>query len=664
MEKTTAKRILTVLLFIGMILSALALAGCAVSSDIDTSDMYLVFYHGNGGFLGNKTATVRKLYCAKDSKLPDYPLNGDYSKGNYTVSGLGVATRAGYNLVGWYMSDAVSYVEDEGGHYIYLSTDEGCGVYTQDKDGTYVRKPVEDPEGTVIFVYFEQSASAEEDEENKDKYILIAPQYDEEGNLTFIMENGFGFYICNSPDDYEGIKDTDLKAAYEAAYNGGKGVYSLENAQSMSGYRDLEEFPPTVRDKFDSFEKYSYKYVTAEEGDAELDHYLLASGYASTYDLFIEDDNGLYETAAGEFNKIAAEDKEEDKHYYAVSEDFVFDKDTTVGFKRYNMGVEHWSFTEDRVTEDKCVWDEERQTYVLHLYAHWEKKFTVYYHYNNGTDQVDPMTTRMVGNTQNTEDIRPGGKIDRKGNEPKYAGHTFVGWSTSTAEYLPWDFENDVFPDGVAELHLYAYYLEGEYTRITTKAGLQKIKENLAGKYLLGDNVDFGGEEFEGSPLGLTEGQVFTGEFRAFGNKLSGFTITLKHSNTNQAQTITAALFPKTEGAVIDGLNVEFTVKIANPAKVLDVSGTGLKMACAGLIGDAGEKESTVIGCGVRMTLIDAFAKDAKCEVTVAGIQVKGNVRIENCTAEIPLELRENSKLVIVPLGQEIEPPADSDNGQ
>ena len=668
MEKTTAKRFLIILLFVGMMLTALLLVGCSRNSDIDTSGMYLVFYHGNGGYLGNKTATVRKLYCEEGSKLPDYPLNGDYSKGNYTVSGLGVATRSGYNLVGWYMSDAVSYVENDGGHYVYLSTDDGCGVYTQDLNGTFVRKPVEDPEGTVIFVYFEQPPEEEEQEGEEAKtykYILIAPEYDDEGNLKFIMENGFGFYVCNSPEDYENITDTDVKAAYEAAYNDGKGVYSEETARSASGYRDLAEIPAAMRERFASFEKYSYKYVAAEAGDAELDHYLLSSGYVSTYDLFVEDENGVYDAEKGEFVKIADEDRQEGKSYYTVADDYIFNKDGTTGMQRYNMGVEHWSFTEDRVTKDKCVWDEERQAYVLHLYAHWEKKFTVYYHYNNGTDQVDPMTTRMIGNTQNTEDIRPGGTIDRKGNEPKYAGHTFVGWSRSATEYIPWNFESDVFPDGVAELHLYAYYLEGEYTRITTKAGLQKIKENLAGKYLIGDSIDYGGEVFEGSPLGLTEGQVFTGEIRAFGNTISGFTITLKHSNTNQAQTITAALFPKTLGAVIEGLNVEFSVKITNPPKILDMTGEGLKMACAGLIGDAGE-ESTVTGCGVKMTLIDAFAKDAKCEVTVADIAAKGNVKIENCTADITTELRENSKLVLVPVKQaaESKAPADPDNGQ
>ena len=108
-----------------MCLFCMLLTSCGKSIDIDTSGMLLVIYDGNGGYLGNKTATARKLYTHPGSKIPDYPM--DYATSQYTVPSLGLAMRDGYQLLGWYAN--AEYTLNPEGDYLFLKQADGisCG---------------------------------------------------------------------------------------------------------------------------------------------------------------------------------------------------------------------------------------------------------------------------------------------------------------------------------------------------------------------------------------------------------------------------------------------------------------------------------------------------------------------------------------------------------
>jgi len=625
----TAKRIVLIFIFLVVLASVLTLCSCRKKGDVDTSGMYLIVYHGNGGYLGNKTATERKLFCNPGSKIPNYP--ADYSVSAYTVSSLGLAMRQGYELLGWYTS--AEYTTKANGLYIALETADGYGVYTDDDAGNYVRKPVADENGRFIHVY---SAATEESE---DHFVLLVPQLDGSSNDLLPVEPGF--YVCNSTDDYSGIADDVLRGAYEEAY--ARGTYTAAGALALSGWQFFDDLDDAGQALFADFPRYAYRMVAAEAGDEPLTHYALAAGHASIYDVFIEDDAGNYAFDGTDFIKVADVDKVPGEQYYTVSEFYVFDGDTTAGLARYDMVVDYWDFATNYVTEDKCTWDGEK--FVLHLYAHWVKKSTVYYHYNNGTSQVDTATTRLLEDNRSYAGLRPGEVIGRKEIIPQYADHTFVGWSKSETAYEPWDFENDVFPEGQQELHLYAYYIEGTYTRVVSAKGLGKIKDNPAGKYLIADNIDLGGQTFTVSPLGLTETQVFTGEIVSFGKSITNFTLKLA-PNKNKAAAGevagTAALIPTACGARISGLTVEYTVA-CEALKILPVGVDAIQLCASGLVGSVLAGDATLIeNCSVTLTAAtspaDAYNDPAKCayHVTVGDVVAAGdNVTVTGCTATV-----------------------------
>lgn len=594
------KRLIPVLVLVLILFAAAtALIGCGKGSDVDTSGMYQVVYDGNGGFLGNKTSTMRKVFCYPNSKIPDYPVT--YGSSQYTVSSLGLAMRQGFTLLGWYTS--ADYSETENGTYLELKTENGYGIYEADSNGTFVYKTIADESGPLIFVFAEAPQTRSDDsgaEPAQNSYILLLPTFDEEGNALLSVTPGF--YICNSEADYGDIADDALREAYAAAF--ATRTYSEATVNGLKGYRLFADLSAEYQELFGDFERYRYSYVPAEPEDQALDHFSLVSGYASIYDLFSEDENGSYVEMNG-FYALAA-DGDEDLPHYSVTDRFVFTGESTAEMPRYDIVANYWNFAEDRVTEDKCEWDGEK--FVLRLYAHWERKNTVYYHYENGTGQVDESTTRLLEDNRTAVNLHSGEVIGRKEIIPLYAAHTFVGWSKSAEAYDPWDFANDLFPEGAVELHLYAYYVEGTYTRIISKSGLSAIGSNPAGKYLIVNDLDLGGMTYSASPFGLKENQVFTGEILSFGKTISNFTISLTPSQAQQEDsqvTVTAAPIPVAEGAKISGLNLQFTVVCKRAAKDSPIaSNKNLSLRASGLIGKAqGETATTVENCTVDLTI-------------------------------------------------------------
>ena len=584
------------------------LAGCGSSSEIDTTGMYLVIYDGNGGYLGNKAAQVRKLFCYPGSKIPDYPV--DYTDNQYTVPSLGLAMREGYNLLGWYY--AADYSESEYGEYIRLSLEDGNGVYEDRADGKYVRNYIKSDAGTYIFIYVESA----DDEEGTPTYIYIdAAEYsDEEGNAIGIES---GFYICKETKNIEGktvidtsdIDDDMIRSAYEAAYKERK--YTKSQVDSLAGWHLIDELADNYKTLFAGLDKYVYTFVEATENDEALDHYELISDYASVYSIFIEDENGPYVLTSDGYELMNGDDDHDSGERYSINDKYVFTSESTASMTRYDAMMKYWNFANDTVEAEDCEWDGEK--YVITLYAHWEKKNTVYYHYENGTGQIDESNRRLLSDNITYLSLTPGDIIGKKEIVPAYVGHTFVCWSKTPGEYDPWDFANDVFPEGTSELHLYAYYLEGTYKRITSSGMLTEVGKNPSGKFILATDLDLGGAEYSSSPLGLTSATVFTGEFLGFDHKISNYTIKLtpNKSQIDSGEALVAALFPNTCGATIDRLNVEATVSVSGLTSKGDdfEMRKDVRIDCAALVGHAlsesGEVSGTTVisDCTAKLTV-------------------------------------------------------------
>jgi hypothetical protein len=252
-------------------------------------------------------------------------------------------------------------------------------------------------------------------------------------------------------------------------------------------------------------------------------------------------------------------------------------------------------------------------------------------------------------NSDRTKDIPlvRGETIGKPEAVPLFVEHTFVGWSKSETEYIPWDFENDVFPLDSDIVKLYAYMVAGTYTRITSAQELSEVYKKPDGKFLLCNDIDLKGEVFNNiSPLGLTASTrigavnvTFTGEFLSVGHKISNFTLNVANSqkaiNANQGIVAVTGLFPYVQNAKIKGLIVEnATVLIENK-----VSGTNVicDLGGSGLIGIALEGNTIVDKVQVDVKFVKTTSTVLTKTVYVGDIVGSGtqNTTITNTTAEI-----------------------------
>ena len=690
--KSSKLKIVLAAMSLVLVLAAIVpmLSGCANGIDVDTSDMFLVVYDGNGGYLGNKTATIRKMYCEPGSKIPDYPV--DYSENQYTVSSLGLAMREGFNLMGWYASDDAKYTKSENGEYVYLSTDDGNGIFEINPNGEYVRKYEKSEDGDYIYVHVEEAQTeedtyiyidaslkdAEEEPEITDEPIengeteAEAPEEitetedgaeetentedetieDMEDVVVLSVESGF--YICNGEETIGEIDDDLLREAYAAAYEAK--VYSQAEIAGVAGWQNYETLPEDYRELFAGLDRFDYVFAEATDEDEGLERYSIESGYASLYSIFVEDDKGMYVFESPNYVYAADDEELAAAQRYSISDRYVFkaneDAENPSFLDRYDATMDYWDFTTDTVTEDQCTWDGEK--YVLTLNAHWVKKNTVYYHYENAVGQVDESWTRLLDDNITYVPLKPGDVIGKKEIVPLNAGHTFVGWSKTQGEYEPWDFAADVFPEGETELHLYAYYIEGNYTRIVSAGGLSKIGKDPDANYILVNDIDLGGKEYTSSPLGLAANSVFTGEFISFGKKITNFSYKLapsKQQALDSSVVTMCALFPNTDGAKIKGLTVETDAVVsglktvgAKPAQKKDIN-----FVLGGIVGKAVNTEFE--GCSVTLTCEPksegALESDGYTYVVkIGGLAAEGNVTAVNCTNDVTCELDGSVKVV------------------
>ena len=633
MTKSRAIRIMLIsaaIIFTAMLL----LTGCKSKMDIDTSGMYLVVYDGNGGYLGNKTSMMRKLYCQPGSKIPDYPV--DYTLNQYTVSSLGLAMRNGYQLLGWYSN--ADYSENDNGDYILLSLDDGNGVYTANINGEYVHKYIASEDGEFIYVFVEEPDTENEGDEpvvNENTYVFINSTPDEESTPLSVES---GFYICNGDEDINSIDDDDLRAAYKNAYE--TKTYTISQLNPISGWQIFDDLPEDFKELLTGIDKYSFSFGKAEDEDADLDHYELVSDYASVYNIFVENSNGLFVQSGKNFVKYDENNPDHAKlTRFSVNDNYVFTGDGTTSMKRFDAAMKYWDFANDRVTEDVCTWDGEK--YVLTLYAHWVKKNTVFYHYNNGTGQIDESTRKLLADNITYQDIVPGDTIGRKEIIPTYPEHTFLGWSTSETEYKPWNFATDLFPENSTELHLYAYFIDGIYTRVDSSSKLAKIGEDPAGKYLLTADIDFDGAKTN-DPLGLN-GQVFTGELISTGFCIKNFTMILEGKKTqSENDLVGVSLIPEANGAKIDGIKVECSVICSAADRKVK---SPMHFFCSSLIGKASGNKSEVKDCSFDLKVASLNATTLANPVAIYFFNISDicaenpdNVKVTGCSSSIDTE--------------------------
>lgn len=604
LRKISIKQILIII----MLVFTISLAGCS-GGEIVEEDKYIVVYDGNGGYLGNKTYTYRKLEVSENSIIPKYL--SEYAKDDpYVVSSLGLATRQGFNLMGWYLEENAQYAPNPTGTFVYLDLEDGNGVYNINDEGDYVFGYILDENGPLIFINVEPIG---ENDPETTEYIF------------YNGGNGLGFYIYNSED-----------AAHVEVYDA-DGGYSPSALTGYVGYLIFDDLTEAEKTLFAEIPRYRQAFYEFTEADEGLLRYNLESGYVnyeSLYELSLEGDyvnnQGVYELYDSENPDHADLDR------YKIAQRYVFTPTTEVDvpakLARYNAEITYWDFESDRVNED------------MTLLAHWERKLTVNYIQMSG--QITSVTTKQNETNTGQVNLTAGEVIGKLETVPTYPEYTFVGWSTSETEYLPWDFETDVFPLGITELNLYAYMIEGTYTRITSASGLAKVVNNPSGNYLLVNDIDLNGASYNNStPLGFqiktaADAAIvpFTGEFITMGNTISNFTINVsnlrKLIDADAGVVIIGALFPHVQDAKISGVRLE------NVSAVISTSSTATSIVsdigAAGLIGIALDGETTVDNVYVDLTITQSSASTITYPVYIGDIVAYGaeNVTITNSTAD------------------------------
>jgi hypothetical protein len=609
------KNLSKVILVFVLSLFITVLAGCN-GDVVEEEEKYTVIYDGNGGFLGNKSSTVRKLQVSENSKIPKYLQ--EYTQDPYVVSSLGLATRQGYLLRGWYQEEDATFAENVNGEYVYLDLELGNGAYVLDEEGDYVFGYVPDEDGDLIFVSVE---------ELPEDAVSAETEY-----IYFEGGNGYGFYLYDS-------EDAEHVAVYEDPQ---QGFYLHSTLTAYNTYLIFDELTDQQKTLFVDLQKYSQEFYEYTEEDAGLNRYSLESNYVFYDNLFELSASGDYVYFEGDYVLYDSDNSEhDDLDRYQLDNRYVFTPSTEVptpsDLTKYKAEIAYWDFENHRITED------------VTLIADWVKKLTVYYDFVQ-SDQIAEITTKPTPDNTSSTNLVAGETIGRYETIPNIAGYTFVGWSKSETEYDPWDFKTDVFPEGVSELYLYAYMIEGTYTRITSRSGLSAVANNPEGNYVLVNDIDLGGLVYENSsPLGFrvssnvgAEPKVFTGEFLSFGNKITNFTLSVKNSQkaltANAGIVVVSALFPYVQDATISGVIVEDMTVLINtkPTTATDVI---CDIGAAGIVGTAlsGATGTIISNVDVDIVFTQATADTVDCPVYVGDVAAIGTeyITITNSTATI-----------------------------
>ena len=400
-------------------------------------------------------------------------------------------------------------------------------------------------------------------------------------------------------------------------------------------YDDLTDAEQTLFADIPKFSQAYYEYTEADEG---LTRFAYESAYVNLHSMMLLDPEGLYVLDGNEY-VLYDEDNVDHAilNRYNIDERYTFSPTDTIispsQMTKYSASFTYWDFENQRVNKDMV------------LLAHWEKKLTVEYVQKSG--QITYITKKLTADNTNTVDLLVGETIGKLEAIPVFPGFTFAGWSLSETEYTPWDFENDVFPTGIVTLTLYAFMIEGEYTRITTAAKLAEVANNPSGNYLLVRDIDLGGQEYiNASPLGFTVrasvsavAVPFTGEFVSMGHTISNFTMVVQNAqkflNSLEGIIVVMGLFPYVQDAVIDGVILEnVSISLVTEGRATDVI---CDIGGAGLIGTALAGTTEVSNVSVDVTFTATGTDPIDFPVYVGDIIANGvgNVTITNSTATI-----------------------------
>ena len=632
-----------------LIFTILLLVGCKrdeITIDSLTESMVLVTYDGNGGYLGNKSSTSRKLYAAIGSIIPNYLT--DYTGSQYTTNGLGLAMKDGYQLLGWYIDDDehVTYKADQTnrGEYVYLTGENG--IYKVSSNGTYVNRFEIVENGAFVLLSVEQPADGSD--ANVRQYVYVDGEFklfdnENANHIESGQKNGIFNGSSLNPSGYikyASISDEKLLNLIDNDINPDSGQKEFKKYDSV-----FKEFDPQI-------------------DDTDAVRYEFTSGYAKIEVMMEEDPRGKYVLVGDEYvlfdstNPIHADLKK-----YMIGAGYVF-KDETKSpseLDRFDVEIKYWTFEKDRITQE--MFDKGG----IVLKADWHKKLTVHFVYEDFDGVYDKnvtsiiidyakdeqgnerrfntlvtLTTKMNETQTASVTLREGDTLTKPGRVAVYPGYTFVGWSKSPDEYIPWDFDNDTIPEGTSELYIYAYMYIGTYTLIKTADDLSKVATNPSGNYLVMNDIDLGGVTYSGTtPFGFkttnsakNKSDVFTGIIKSFSGNvtISNFKISAKNAMgqtlaTNQKEFVTG-LIPFTFGATISGLTIN------NCEIVIDASATASQVA-----GDI--CVSAIVGRALSL----AEAKDASNYSVRGDLTAEKQTIYENCVVNVTFKKANDSPL-------------------
>lgn len=601
-------------LLVAILMIVVLIAGCDIGGAKlpDLSERYTVIYDGNGGVLGNKTFTTRKLLVKPGSKIPRYVQEYTNKDDSYIVSSLSTAKRDGYTLRGWYREQDATYQLNENGSYIKLDVNEGNGIYTLNDQGNFVIKYNLDDEGEYVYITIE------------DAPLTAMP------SLPYVFyenTNGYGLYIY---DD----NDVNHRTAYENLEN----RFTLKEIQDYIGststyyvyeylediFADLDQEYPESEETYNKYKnilakanRYNRVIVEYTEADTGLDRYSLNTGYIEVDAMMEERKNGNYVYQGNQYVLYDSKDADhQELTRYNIADRFLFTPtgaiDSPSKMDKYDISIDYWDFEVDRINEDTI------------LRAHWVKKCTVLFTWiNSGGNYETRSITAKIGEQSKTIDYANGEPIGRLETLPTRNGWTFIGWSKSETEFIPWDFDKDVFPMGTDTMTLFGYMIFGSYKVVSTAEDLRLVATNPTGNYVLVNDIDLGGQVFTNTtPLGFSFAKdnsvpSFKGEFIGNGFAIKNFTMVVENNNARFDAKKVLALFPKTENAKIADLKVEDVI-----LKIDNTSANPSDLGIAALVGEA-----------VGTTVIDNVSVDITYQVVDGSKLLNVNVYVGDIVA-------------------------------
>ena len=213
-----------------------------------------------------------------------------------------------------------------------------------------------------------------------------------------------------------------------------------------------------------------------------------------------------------------------------------------------------WDFSKDKMTKDG-----------INLYAKWVKQvkysFDLYYKDENNNDVLIKEYNADQGATFGSV------YIDKAANKA-YAGHTFVNFSDAEGNVI-----NDIYSivtsndEANTSVKIYANYIEGDYTLVSTASELTSAVRSGKSIYLLND-IDLEGEN-------LFVERYNNATFNGNGHTVSNFNLSFNKSKTGD---LYVGIFGSTRNSNI--INVNFTGVKFN----FEYSGTRIQAAYLGAV--------------------------------------------------------------------------------